>query len=450
MMAQTMHCRLAAGCFPCPKASPSFVRLHSRCTGSGAGRVTRSVGGTHHPKQASIWRRDKKRFRVLAKAATDGQASPKTAREAVETGLTALEEKNPSGALELFQKALKLNPNGEEARAAIYNSACCYAKMKKWQEAADSVKLAINDHSLKLIVAIEDDDLAALRDRREWVDMLTDVKGGISGDARVDLRSEAKAPFRLARIFLVGGFAVAAALGLLFTIPSLIAALQGGEGAPDLTGTLQNLGINSAGVLVLGFFLNRDLAQQGKDKAVVEREEALADLQVQLGSDKILPLYRLRGSVRPVIILGNKTHIQKSLRAARQYYAELKERGVSVIPVVSTDVDPAAKLRAVKQQLKGSSKGFKPEEEDDEEPENDKPDIRWKLEPYASEEWLEWIREQQEFSGVDVDNCYIQIQLDGSVRSSGVGMPPWKAFLNDIPPLDSIRTQLTDNIGTSL
>lgn len=59
-----------------------------------------------------------------------------------------------------------------------------------------------------------------------------------------------------------------------------------------------------------------------------------------------------------------------------------------------------------------------------------------------------WLREQKEFSGIDFDNGYIQIQLNGAVRFSGTGLPPWGAFVNDIPKLDSIRTQITENIGT--
>lgn len=54
----------------------------------------------------------------------------------------------------------------------------------------------------------------------------------------------------------------------------------GGEGAPDLQETVQNFGINSAALAVLGFFVYRDVAAARRDQAVVEREEALARLQV--------------------------------------------------------------------------------------------------------------------------------------------------------------------------
>ena len=41
----------------------------------------------------------------------------------------------------------------------------------------------------------------------------------------------------------------------------------------------------------------------------------------------------------------------------------------------------------------------------------------------------------------------MQVQLNGSVRGSGEGVPPWAKFLDDIPELDSIRTRFTDGLG---
>lgn len=126
----------------------------------------------------------------------------------------------------------------------------------------------------------------------------------------------------------------------------------------------------------------RDFQQKDKEKAIIEREQALSELrvwsqihslglvinhkifpqttqeiilkrrirfykiliqsllssfhcpfvtsfQVRIGAKKVIPLSRLRGSVRPVIILGNKSYIQKSLRSAQREFLELRERGVS-------------------------------------------------------------------------------------------------------------------------
>lgn len=66
---------------------------------------------------------------------------------------------------------------------------------------------------------------------------------------RRDLKliSEVQAPFRGVRKFFYVAFALAAGLSTLFTVPRLVAALQGGEDAPSFLGTSQNLAINLGG-----------------------------------------------------------------------------------------------------------------------------------------------------------------------------------------------------------
>ena len=44
---------------------------------------------------------------------------------------------------------------------------------------------------------------------------------------------------------------------------------------------------------------------------------------------------------------------------------------------------------------------------------------------------------------------YAQVQLDGSVRASGTGVPPWKQWIDDIPEMDSVRTKFGDGAGMS-
>lgn len=56
--------------------------------------------------------------------------------------------------------------------------------------------------------------------------------------------------------------------------------VAGGEGAPDVTESLQNLGINGLAVAVLGWLVARDLKGREQDEIVVAREESLARLQV--------------------------------------------------------------------------------------------------------------------------------------------------------------------------
>lgn len=55
----------------------------------------------------------------------------------------------------------------------------------------------------------QDPDLRELRDRREWIDAMTVVKGGMSREMKNDLRSEAKVSNRgMAGAMLFGALIV--------------------------------------------------------------------------------------------------------------------------------------------------------------------------------------------------------------------------------------------------
>lgn len=354
-------------------------------------------------------------------------------------------------------RAQQLNPNDDEARAACYNAACAQTRLRQWQAAVDSLTRAVNEYDLKLTVALKDPDLEALRERREWLAGLAEMRGGINDQQYVKLRSEAKAPFRLTRIIFLGGLAAGAALGLFIITGRLVAALQGGEGAPDLQETVQNFGINSAALGVLGFFVYRDVSAARRDQAVVEREEALARLQVSLGSgERVIPLAAFRGTTRPVIIAGSRTQISRALAGAEPFREALRERGVSVIPIELSAEDAGDKLRQLKAEFaaergagSGGAKGFggggeaKPAA-----PQAaaglTKKDRKWQLKAADEVEWQQWLAQQKQAANITADTVYVQVQLDGSVRASGSGIPPWQKFVDDLPELDSVRTKFTD------
>jgi len=52
-------------------------------------------------------------------------------------------------------------------------------------------------------------------------------------------------------------------------------------------------------------------------------------------------------------------------------------------------------------------------------------------------------------TAIERQETSLQVQLDGSVQRSGVGVPPWDRWLDDIPALDSVRTRFTDGITSS-
>jgi hypothetical protein len=77
---------------------------------------------------------------------------------------------------------------------------------------------------------VQDPDLKELRETREWLDVLEVARGGLTTDTFIKLRAEAKAPFRLARLFLFGGLGAGAGLGLFIITARLISAIRGVPG----------------------------------------------------------------------------------------------------------------------------------------------------------------------------------------------------------------------------
>ena len=69
---------------------------------------------------------------------------------------------------------------------------------------------------------MQDPDLRALRERREWLDLQEDLYGAVTRQSRKKFRAEAKAPFRLTRTALFGGISIGAGLGLLVITTRLI------------------------------------------------------------------------------------------------------------------------------------------------------------------------------------------------------------------------------------
>jgi hypothetical protein len=50
---------------------------------------------------------------------------------------------------------MDLKPNSEEAGAALFNLGCAYAKQRKFKDAAEAIGDAINNHSVKMSVALQ-------------------------------------------------------------------------------------------------------------------------------------------------------------------------------------------------------------------------------------------------------------------------------------------------------
>lgn len=338
-----------------PRASSSNAsapdRLSSPC------RCNRRRGVAHAPRPLPRRLHAPSAPRAASKDSPQSPATvavatsspPKTAEEAINRGLAEFHErKNPSAALALFDLALASPPSypfatpltEDEARAATYNRACALAALSRWQEAADGVLDAVNDKGLKLDVAAKDPDLRRLRERREWIDLLEEAKGGVTTGSVVRARAEAKSPFRGLRLFLFGGLGAGAGLGLLIIVAKVAQALQGGEGAPDLNDSLKNLAINSAAVAAFSFLFARDFRGSARDRAAAEAEESLSRLELALGDGRVVPLANFRGRARPVLVSGPRAAVAKALKAAAPFREELLERGVRFVGVETDAADP--------------------------------------------------------------------------------------------------------------
>jgi hypothetical protein len=62
----------------------------------------------------------------------------------------------------------------------------------------------------------------------------------------------------------------------------------------------------------------------------------VGDMQIDLGNGRVLPLSRLRGTCRPLILAGSKGFLAKCMRDIRPYKTDLRERGISCAPPLIT------------------------------------------------------------------------------------------------------------------
>lgn len=248
----------------------------------------------------------------------------------------------------------------------------------------------------------------------------------------ISLRSEAEAPFRVVRIVLFGFFGVSASLATLFAIPQLIGSLAGAPSAMDLTEVLQGLGIDVVSVLVFAFLLRNDLKARDKQIARLSREETLGALGMELGNGKRVRLAQLRGFARCVMVTGTAQQVADALQAAEPYKERLIERGVFVIPLPIFETGGADALSAIL-------------------PPPTAEDLRWRCTALRLNEWEAWFKEQMAAANKVPDKgLYIGLRMDGRVRASGVGQPPWAIFAAQLPPANGMWTGFMDGFDGSV
>eukprot|EP00850_Spirogloea_muscicola_P002276 SM000008S22365 [mRNA] locus=s8:1249062:1250955:- [translate_table: standard] len=242
------------------------------------------------------------------------------------------------------------------------------------------------------------------------------------------VRSEVTAPFRSVRMFFYLAFIASGTLGGLIALSRVVGALAGAPNADPLTETLKGLAIDVAAVVAFGLLYRSDAKAGRASTARFSREENLANLRLEFPGKKVLTVGQLRGSRRVILIGGSSEHVQQSLAVAEPLKEALIERGVLVVPLPTDGSNTAASEEVAKE---GDPSTLR----------------RWIAYPIYTGDWFKWLEEQMRFANLkDGTPVYISLRLDGRVRGSGVGPPPWSRLVAQLPPMKGIWAGALDGM----
>ncbi|XP_078439772.1 tetratricopeptide repeat (TPR)-containing protein [Wolffia australiana] len=404
----------------------------------------------------TILKYQQNRILVLASSSSSSSSptpSPaETAESCVNLGLSLFSRGRVKEALAQFENALELNPKPLEAQAALYNKACCHAYRGEGRKAAECLRVALRDYNLKFSTILNDPDLASFRTLPEFKELQDEArKGGedIGYGFKRDLKliSEVQAPFRGIRRFFYVAFSAAAGISTFFTVPRLIRAISGGDGAPDLLETAGNVAVNIGGIIVLVALYIWDNKKEEEQIAQITRDETLSRLPLRLSTNRIVELVQLRDTARPIILAGKKESVARSMDKAERFRSELLLRGVLLVPII---LGEGQRNPIEKKGFGAPSKASTPFPSIGDDFDNRaqsivaksrlKAEVRFKADIVSPIEWERWISEQP---GVEPgEDVYIVLRLDGRVRKSGKGMPDWLEIVKELPPMEALLSKL--------
>ncbi|KAK7284667.1 hypothetical protein RJT34_19417 [Clitoria ternatea] len=410
------------------------------------------------PSHSTILVRSRKKIQfslISCPSSQTPEADTQTAESCVNLGLDLFSKGRVKDALAQFETALSLNPNPVEAQAALYNKACCHAYRGEGKKAADCLRTALKEYNLKFGTILNDPDLASFRALPEFKELQEEARLGgedIGYSFRRDLKliSEVQAPFRGIRRFFYVALTAAAGISLFLTVPRLLRAINGGDGAPDLLDTAGNAGINIGGIVVLVALFFWDNKKEEEQLAQISRDETLSRLPLRLSTNRIVELVQLRDTVRPVILAGKKETVSLAMQRAERFRTELVRRGVLLVPVTwgegrETKIEKKGFGLQPKaaEALPSIGEDFEKRAQSITAKSKLKSEIRFKAEAVSPAEWEQWIRDQQKAEGVSVGEAvYIILRLDGRVRRSGKGMPDWQQIVKELPPMEAFLSKL--------
>ncbi|XP_038681066.1 protein LOW PSII ACCUMULATION 1, chloroplastic isoform X2 [Tripterygium wilfordii] len=244
----------------------------------------------------------------------------------------------------------------------------------------------------------------------------------ISSTAKI--RSEVLSPFRTVRMFFYLAFVASGALGGLIATTQLIGALSNSLRASEVPDILKGLGIDIGAVSIFAFLYSRENNAKNAQLARLSREESLSNLKLRVNEKKIISVSSLRGLARLVICAGPASHILESFKRSEPFTQNLLDRGVLVVPLA----------------MDGNLPRFEFDENEEMKETTSKRKRLWQLVPV-------WLDEQKKLAGVSPESSvYLSLRLDGRVRGSGVGYPPWNAFVAQLPPVKGMWSGLLDGM----
>ncbi|XVF32940.1 hypothetical protein REPUB_Repub17cG0126200 [Reevesia pubescens] len=360
---------------------------------------TRAKSRPWFPKKATLLNSQKKAHNFIVSCYSTSQsleANTQTAESCVNLGLSLFSKGRVTDALVQFETALSLDPNPVEAQAALYNKACCHAYRGEAKKATDCLRTALRDYNLKFGTVLNDPDLAPLRASPEFK----------------ELQEESRLHFVGLGDFFNVAFSAAAGISLFFTVPRLLRAIKGGDGAPDFWEVAGNAAINIGGIIVLVGLFFWDNKKEEEQLAQISRDETLSRLPLRLSTNRVVELVQLRDTVRPVILVGKKDSVSLAIQKAERFRTELVRRGVLLVPFIwgegrtpqvekkgfGASPKAAAALPSIGEDFDKRAQSITAKSKL-------KAEIRFKSEVVSPEEWERWIRDQQKSEGVNPGNA---------------------------------------------
>ncbi|KAK7267496.1 hypothetical protein RIF29_20170 [Crotalaria pallida] len=249
----------------------------------------------------------------------------------------------------------------------------------------------------------------------------------ISSTAKI--RSEVLSPFRSVRMFFYIAFIASGGLGGLIATTQLIGALANSSRASEIPDILKNLGIDIGAVSLFAFLYFQENKSKNAQVARLSREENLSNLKLRVDEKRIIPVSSLRGIARLVICAGPASYVTESFKRSEPLTESLLDRGVLVVPFVTDGNSPTLEFQETEELKQVAARRKR----------------LWQLAPVYISEWSEWLDEQKKLAGVSSESpVYLSLRLDGRVRGSGVGYPPWNALVAQLPPVKGMWTGLLD------